>query len=150
MQISVDSQLSPWMPSYRAGSWKLINLISSEFEAEFLIRIPLELANGFPSRIPSELAKLTEFGVKKQCFERSTNDFLYFKFHEKLERIPSLRIPSKFLILMIYPGTYQFPSDKNSTEFSLPKIESSCFTSQIQIIWIFKSTKINQRTTNPI
>ena len=150
MQISVDSQLSPWMPSYRAGSWKLINLISSEFGAEFSIRIPLELANGFPSRIPSELAKLTEFGVKKQCFERSTNDFLYFKFHEKLERIPSLRIPSKLLMLMIYPGTYQFPSDQNSTEFSLPKIESSCFTSQIQIIWIFKSTKINQRTTNPI
>ena len=80
---------------------------------------------------------------KWQNLERK-NDFLSFKFHEKLERTPSLRIPSKLQVLMIYPGTYQFPSDQNSTEFSLPKLESSCFTSQIQIIWIFKSTKINQ------
>ena len=28
-------------------------------------------------------------------------------------------------MLMIYPGTYQFPSDHNSTEFSWPKFKSS-------------------------
>ena len=63
----VDAQLSCWMPSYRAGSWKLSNFqFHSEFGAKFSIRIPLELAKGFPSRIPSVLAKFTEFGVKKQ------------------------------------------------------------------------------------
>ena len=66
--------------------------------AEFSIRIPPDLANGFPSRISSELAKFAEFGAKSNVLNAQTNDFFVYlkkKNHENLKRKTSLRIPSK-------------------------------------------------------